>query len=66
MNSVIEFNQFEKSEISLGLVWPAGQARPRNQTVHSALITRLSQPRPGQATGQARPEKGGLLAPLVL
>jgi len=26
---VIEFNEFEKSETSIGLVWPAGQARPQ-------------------------------------
>jgi hypothetical protein len=52
INKIIEteiIHQFEKSKMSLGLVWPAVQARPRSQPVHSALNPTLSQTRPGQA-----------------
>jgi len=43
----------------------SGQARPRYQTGLCVLTTRLSQTKPGQATGQARLKKSGLLAALV-
>jgi hypothetical protein len=29
---IIEYDVFEKSETSIGLVWPAGQARPGCRT----------------------------------
>ncbi len=60
---IIEYDVFEKSETSIGLVWPAGQARPGQDRLQDrSLIFSLACRRFG--SGQARLEKNGLLAAL--
>jgi hypothetical protein len=64
---IIEYDVFEKSETSIGLVWPAGQARPgqaAGQVFDFQPGLQALWVRPGQAAGQARLEKNGLLAAL--
>jgi hypothetical protein len=55
---IIEYDVFEKSETSIGLVWPAGQARPGQARLQDrSLIFSLACRRFGsdQARRQARP-----------
>ncbi len=55
---IIEYDVFEKSETSIGLVWPAGQARPGQARLQDrSLIFSLACRRfgSGQARRQARP-----------
>ncbi len=78
---IIEYGVFEKSETSIGPVWPAGQARLQERSLIFSLVCRRFGS--GQArlqerslifslvcrrfgSGQARLEKNGLLAALVV
>ncbi len=60
---IIEYDVFEKSETSIGLVWPAGQAAGQVFDFQSGLQALWV--RSGQTAGQARLEKNGLLAALI-
>ena len=56
----------QRIEILVGLVLPARQARPGCRMNYDFWPAgQTDQVRPGQATGQARPKKSGLLAALV-
>ncbi len=57
---IIEYGVFEKSETSIGPVWPAGQARLQERSLIFSLVCRRF------GSGQARLEKNGLLAALVV